>query len=626
MAQNGKTNSETSPAHATPTVGAKPSARPEQVNAAPPSVEQCRVNGDGEICHDDPTPHPNNIDSLVQEISTTLKELRERNDKPKGLPHFVEKLDSLKAIFSAIIVIIVALFLLVGIFRGLTKQSVVIESFDLPQDLQQKGLNSQVISNELADRLKQNIDVAATSYKSLDFDTSAYKPLSDIEVPGVRTSINAITQYIGELFGVSPTHINGEVIEDGDRVRLTVRIMRKVKGKQKNASDSFVAGKEQLDELVGKAAEYVMKETEPYALASYFYEKSKTESRPELLDSAQDLARYCIYNEPREDDAFAYILLGLILHDKGDYDGAISNFQRAEGLSTNSATTKALAMVDEGIAWKEKDDYSAAYRLYEKALQMDPNSARAYNAWGWTLSEQRNYKDAITKLNKSIELDPDFVIAYENLANAHSSSNELTLVSSDYEKATAHSPHPAVTYEHWGDLLLDEKQYDEAIEKFDKAITLEPTLFDAIADLSEALLSRDHQADVDEALVLCQRIIILKPDFARAHLLMMEALGKRDKNSRRIDDEYRIYITLDAKCLACLAEAHYYFGNVLKERGDIKGAIERYSEAVSLDPDGKYGGKSKDSINDPGKTGAPRDVKAVGARRRKPLQMKEVRP
>ena len=97
--------------------------------------------------------------------------------------------------------------------------------------------------------------------------------------------------------------------------------------------------------------------------------------------------------------------------------------------------------------------YQEAIIHFEKAIELNPNSAEAYNNWGFALNELKQYEEAIEKYKKAIELNPNNVNAYNN----------------------------------WGVALNELEKTDEAIEKYKKATELatEQGLIDIVKRIEE---------------------------------------------------------------------------------------------------------------------------------------------
>ena len=134
-------------------------------------------------------------------------------------------------------------------------------------------------------------------------------------------------------------------------------------------------------------------------------------------------------------------------------------------------------------------------RLYEKAIEITPNSGNCFNNLANTLSDlgklnddKSFYEKAIVKYEKAIEINPNDGSYYYNLGNT---LLELGKLSDDksfyeqaivkYEKAIEINPNDSDYYNNLGDTLLelgklsdDKSFYEQAIAKYEKAIGINP--------------------------------------------------------------------------------------------------------------------------------------------------------
>ncbi|MCX6028863.1 MAG: tetratricopeptide repeat protein [Chloroflexi bacterium] len=72
------------------------------------------------------------------------------------------------------------------------------------------------------------------------------------------------------------------------------------------------------------------------------------------------------------------------------------------------------ALLTKGYDAINREDYAAASNAFNAVLEMDPDSALAYNGWGWIDYWQKQYEHALTNYNRAIELDPDDAGFYVN--------------------------------------------------------------------------------------------------------------------------------------------------------------------------------------------------------------------
>jgi len=111
---------------------------------------------------------------------------------------------------------------------------------------------------------------------------------------------------------------------------------------------------------------------------------------------------------------------------------------------------------------------------YDRAIELNPKCAKAYNNRGGaylTLSERAK---AISNFNQAIELDPDYASAYHNRANAYLDSGEYTKAALDYTNVIERDPEFAKAYFGRGYARLALGHYTQAISDYTKTIEFNP--------------------------------------------------------------------------------------------------------------------------------------------------------
>jgi len=111
-----------------------------------------------------------------------------------------------------------------------------------------------------------------------------------------------------------------------------------------------------------------------------------------------------------------------------------------------------LAFVNFSYDW----DWAAAEREFDRALELDPNSAVAHEAYGVYLSMMRRFDQAIAEGKCSVELDALSLEAHNFL----------------------------------GQSLIFARRHDEAIDLIGKALDLDPNYFFARLSLGQAYLAK----------------------------------------------------------------------------------------------------------------------------------------
>jgi len=116
-----------------------------------------------------------------------------------------------------------------------------------------------------------------------------------------------------------------------------------------------------------------------------------------------------------------------------------------------------------------------ALRESEQAIKLDPNHPWGFHTRGWAHIGLLNYQKAIEDLNKAIELDPKYVFAYCNRSWAYFMLKKYPQALDDANKAIEIDPEFPIAYFRRGRALASLNKSQDAIKNFDKAIKLDPT-------------------------------------------------------------------------------------------------------------------------------------------------------
>ncbi len=128
----------------------------------------------------------------------------------------------------------------------------------------------------------------------------------------------------------------------------------------------------------------------------------------------------------------------------------------------------------EGYEWALKGEYHKAIECYDKAIELKPDDAGAYNNKGIALYGLGNYQQAIECYDKAIALKPDDASAYYNKGNALYGLGNYQQAIEWFDKVIALKPDDAGAYNNKGNALYGLGNYQQAIECYDKVIALKP--------------------------------------------------------------------------------------------------------------------------------------------------------
>lgn len=142
------------------------------------------------------------------------------------------------------------------------------------------------------------------------------------------------------------------------------------------------------------------------------------------------------YNRAIELDpqyADAYTGRGVVSAATGNYRQAIMDYSTAIELNPQNV----IALNNRGIAYGSLGGPQQALRDFSRAVELNDKYAEAYNNKGIAYSSLGNYKLAIIEYERAIELNPQFAEAYYNSGTAYFQSGEAELSLIYYKKAAS---------------------------------------------------------------------------------------------------------------------------------------------------------------------------------------------
>ena len=114
-------------------------------------------------------------------------------------------------------------------------------------------------------------------------------------------------------------------------------------------------------------------------------------------------------------------------------------------------------------------EHDKAIEAYTRAIELNPNDAKAYKNRGAAYGRKRQYDRAIGDYNKAIAIDPNYAYTYIYRGVAYGRKGQYDREIEDYNKAIAINPNDAYAYNRRGFAYKNKGQYDRAISDFQKA-------------------------------------------------------------------------------------------------------------------------------------------------------------
>lgn len=274
-----------------------------------------------------------------------------------------------------------------------------------------------------------------------------------------------------------------------------------------------------------------------------------------------------------------------------------------------AALSAALALA----AHSRNEVYESAFALWTDTVKKAPANARARNNLGAVFREKCDVKSEIEQYRAAVALEPGYVDASHNLANAltraglldqalaeygrtlalapkdSDSMNGVGVVLAlmgkkeeairEYEKALAENPGNLMARVNMAKAFMDTGRLEEAGRAYDMAVAAEPRFFAAQAGLGDYHAKKGNL----EGAALCYAKALAENDgFADVHFKLAVILSKLGRDEKAVG-HYRRAIEIDHGFFA----ARYNLGNALLRLGEVRAAVENLTIASKMKPENR---------------------------------------
>ncbi len=177
------------------------------------------------------------------------------------------------------------------------------------------------------------------------------------------------------------------------------------------------------------------------------------------------------------------------------------------------------------VYYYAQKDYEKAVTAFREAVRLDAKYDYAMNMLGMSYYMLKRYAEALTAFDAAVKLKPDNLLYLQNLGYVHVELGEKLKAMDVAQKLAIRDktksaellsylnkppePKTAEEFVARGEKLLAEKEYDEALDAFQKATQLKPDLFSAQKGLGAAYAANYLPT---QSLAAYEKALALKPN------------------------------------------------------------------------------------------------------------------
>jgi tetratricopeptide (TPR) repeat protein len=229
--------------------------------------------------------------------------------------------------------------------------------------------------------------------------------------------------------------------------------------------------------------------------------------------------QHVLGKQPDHVDALHY--MGVLLHQRGDNEGAAKLLDRALSLALDASA----CWSNRGLVAAAQDDLTLAVECYERALSIDPDFENARNNLGVALQKQMRFDEAIGQYETLIAQSPGNLEARSNLGVTLASAKRYEDALAVYRETLARYPDHATARFGAANALREIKRYDEAVAELKLVLAQRPDHFEAWVNLGTSLGFSGHFEEAEQA----YRTALTLRDDPKIHVCVGAAIGSQGK-------------------------------------------------------------------------------------------------
>jgi len=170
-------------------------------------------------------------------------------------------------------------------------------------------------------------------------------------------------------------------------------------------------------------------------------------------------------------------LMGMICHEKQDYESAASLLERAAMMARDYDTNRMTASFcfQLGVTQERAGNIGRAAHWFEKTLELSPDHAEAMNYLGYMWAERGEHLErARTLITRALELEPLNDAYLDSMGWVLYQQGDFEGARSFLQQAVAQSESPDATiWDHLGDVYAALNEMDKAREAWAKSLAIE---------------------------------------------------------------------------------------------------------------------------------------------------------
>jgi|GEM_PF-3194158 len=297
-------------------------------------------------------------------------------------------------------------------------------------------------------------------------------------------------------------------------------------------------------------------------------------NRNQLNAAITELYEVVESSAPDSEKAIALRYLGMIEHSMDNYTKALSYFDRAIKYAPKDYQT----LLQLSKSYRKLNRIDEALAAIDRAIEIKPDADELYVEKGNILYTQTQYIKAKDAYAKAVEIHAENPVALYNYALALLKTGDTLKAVETLKQAASADRAGSVTYQAYsrlGALLLENKQYEDAVKYLKFTLNMSPQTADYY-NLSLALMALGKK---DEALPYLEKAEQMGSEDA-ATLEKLADMYSQYSNTSKSIELYRKVITVQQNNIPVL----FKLGDMFYRNKDLNEAIVYFRRIAELEP------------------------------------------
>lgn len=248
-----------------------------------------------------------------------------------------------------------------------------------------------------------------------------------------------------------------------------------------------------------------------------------------------------------------------------------SNLHYAQGIIYYQRTTSS------NMTYRNNSNnlLNSALKEFKKAIILDKNNARAYNAAGVMSLKLGNNNDAISYFKKSLNADKTYSLAIDNLGTMDFIAGKTKDAEMKFRQALVYNTQNSTAMYHLAQLDMQNQNYSSALTNLNNALYINqnsPAIYNL---MGKAYVAQGNEAAAINAF---KQSIAVTPEFVYSYLDLAEVYEKRG-DSESAMEQLKTALSIDSG----YNDAKIKLGDLSVETKKYQQAIGVYSQLVGID-------------------------------------------